>query len=72
VLDDYTTAWKARDAKALAALFAEGRTVVPNACPPATDRAGVEACDAVANFVSSSEQQNRGAVSAVAQFAAHG
>ena len=44
VLDDYTTAWKARDAKALAALFAEGRTVAPNACPPATDRAGVEAC----------------------------
>ena len=44
VLDDYTAAWKARDAKALAALFAEGRTVVPNACPPVTDRAGVEAC----------------------------
>jgi ketosteroid isomerase-like protein len=43
-LDDYTAAWKARDAKALAALFAEGRTVVPNACPPVTDRAGVEAC----------------------------
>lgn len=44
VLDDYTTAWKASDAKALAALFAEGRTVVPNACPPVKDRAGVEAC----------------------------
>jgi hypothetical protein len=44
VLDDYTAAWKARDAKALAALFAEGSTVVPNACPPVTDRAGVEAC----------------------------
>ena len=44
VLDDYTAAWEARDAKALAALFAEGRTVVPNACPPVPDRAGVEAC----------------------------
>jgi len=44
VLDDYTAAWKARDGTALAALFAEGRTVVPNACPPVTDRAGVEAC----------------------------
>lgn len=44
VLDDYTTAWEARDAKALAALFAEGRTVVPNACPPVTSRASVEAC----------------------------
>lgn len=44
VLGDYTAAWEARDAKALAALFAEGRTVVPNACPPVTDRAGVEAC----------------------------
>jgi len=44
VLDDYTAAWIARDAKALAALFAEGRNVVPNACPPVTDRVGVEAC----------------------------
>ena len=44
VLDDYTAAWTARDAKALAALFAEGRTVVPNACPPVSGRAGVEAC----------------------------
>lgn len=44
VLDDYTAAWKARDTKTLAALFAEGRTVVPNACPPVADRAGVEAC----------------------------
>ena len=44
VLDDYSTAWRARDAKALAALFADDRTVVPNACPPAKDRAGIEAC----------------------------
>ena len=44
VLDDYSTAWRARDAKALAALFADDRTVVPNACPPAKNRAEVEAC----------------------------
>jgi len=44
VLDDYTAAWKARDANALATLFAEGRIIVPNACPPVADRAGVEAC----------------------------
>ena len=44
VLDDYSTAWRARDARALAALFADDRTVVPNACPPVKDRAGVEAC----------------------------
>jgi ketosteroid isomerase-like protein len=44
VLDDYSTAWRAKDAKALAALFADDRTVVPNACPPAKDRAGIEAC----------------------------
>ncbi len=44
VLDAYTAAWKARDAKALAALFAEGRTIVPNACPPASSRDEVEAC----------------------------
>jgi ketosteroid isomerase-like protein len=44
VLDDYTTAWKARDAKALAALFPDNQTVVPNACPPATTRAEVEKC----------------------------
>jgi ketosteroid isomerase-like protein len=44
VLDDYTTAWKARDAKALAALFPDNQTVVPNACPPAHTRAEVERC----------------------------
>ena len=44
VLDDYSAAWRAKDAKALAALFADDRTVVPNACPPAKDRAGIEAC----------------------------
>lgn len=44
VLDDYSTAWRAKDARALAALFADDRTVVPNACPPAKDRAGIEAC----------------------------
>ena len=44
VLEDYSTAWRAKDAKALAALFADDRTVVPNACPPANDRAGIEAC----------------------------
>lgn len=44
VLDDYSTAWKARDAKALAALFPDSRTVVPNACAPAHTRAEVEAC----------------------------
>jgi ketosteroid isomerase-like protein len=44
VLDDYSTAWEARDAKALAALFAEGTTVVPNACAPVASRAEVETC----------------------------
>jgi ketosteroid isomerase-like protein len=44
VLDDYTAAWKARDAKALAALFPDNQTVVPNACPPAHSRAEVEKC----------------------------
>jgi ketosteroid isomerase-like protein len=44
VLDDYSTAWRAKDAKALAGLFADDRTVVPNACAPAKDRAGIEAC----------------------------
>jgi uncharacterized protein (TIGR02246 family) len=44
VLDDYSAAWAARDAKALAALFADDRMVVPNACAPAPDRAGIEAC----------------------------
>ncbi len=44
VLDDYTAAWASRDATAIAALFAEGRTVVPNACPPVTGAAEVERC----------------------------
>lgn len=44
VLDDYSSAWRARDAKGLSALFADDRLVVPNACPPAPDRAGVERC----------------------------
>jgi uncharacterized protein (TIGR02246 family) len=44
VLDDYSAAWEARDAKALAALFAGDRMVVPNACAPAPGRAGIEAC----------------------------
>jgi ketosteroid isomerase-like protein len=44
VLDDYTAAWKARDSKALAALFPDNQTVVPNACPPAHTRAEVEKC----------------------------
>ena len=44
VLDDYSSAWRAKDAKALAALFADDRVVVPNACPPAKNRAEIEAC----------------------------
>lgn len=44
VLDDYSAAWEARDSTSLAALFAEGRMVVPNACPPVNSRAGLEAC----------------------------
>lgn len=44
VLDDYSAAWRAKDAKALAALFADDRILVPNACAPAKDRAGIEAC----------------------------
>ena len=44
VLDDYTAAWKARDAKALAALFPDNQTVVPNACEPAHSRDEVEKC----------------------------
>lgn len=44
VLDAYTAAWAARDAAGLAALFAEGRTVVPNACPPATSRVEAGRC----------------------------
>jgi ketosteroid isomerase-like protein len=44
VLTDYETAWRAKDAAALAALFADDRVVVPNACPPVRGRAGVQAC----------------------------
>lgn len=44
VLDEYSAAWRAKDAKALAGLFADGRIVVPNACPPAKNRAEIEAC----------------------------
>src|SRR5262245_7124345 len=44
VLTDYETAWRARDAAALARLFADDRIVVPNACPPVKGRAAVERC----------------------------
>src|SRR5262245_45599009 len=44
VLTDYETAWRARDAAAVARLFADDRIVVPNACPPVKGRAAVERC----------------------------
>jgi ketosteroid isomerase-like protein len=44
VLTDYETAWRGRDAAALARLFADDRVVVPNACPPVKGRAAVERC----------------------------
>jgi ketosteroid isomerase-like protein len=44
VLDDYAAAWEMHDAKAIAALFATDRPVVPNACPPVTGAAAVERC----------------------------
>jgi ketosteroid isomerase-like protein len=44
VLTDYETAWRGRDAAALARLFADDRIVVPNACPPVKGRAAVERC----------------------------
>jgi uncharacterized protein (TIGR02246 family) len=44
VLTDYEAAWRAKDAPALARLFADDRVVVPNACPPVNGRAGVEEC----------------------------
>lgn len=44
VLTDYAAAWEMHDAKGLAALFADDRTVVPNACPPGPGRATVETC----------------------------
>jgi hypothetical protein len=42
VLTDYEGAWSARDAAALARLFADNRVVVPNACPPVKGRAAVQ------------------------------
>lgn len=44
VLADYADAWEMHDAKGLAALFVDDRTVVPNACPPGLGRATVERC----------------------------
>jgi ketosteroid isomerase-like protein len=44
VLTDYETAWRNRDAAALARLFASDRVVVPNACPPVKSRDDVERC----------------------------
>jgi ketosteroid isomerase-like protein len=44
VLTDYETAWRNRDAAALARLFANDRIVVPNACPPVKGREEVERC----------------------------
>jgi ketosteroid isomerase-like protein len=44
VLTDYEAAWSARDAAALARLFADNRVVVPNACPPVKGRAAVQQC----------------------------
>jgi uncharacterized protein (TIGR02246 family) len=44
VLTDYETAWRNRDATALARLFADDRVVVPNACAPVRGRAAVERC----------------------------
>ena len=44
VLTDYETAWQARDAVALARLFADDRVVVPNACPPVRGRDAVQQC----------------------------
>ena len=44
ILADYEAAWRAKDASALARLFADDRVVVPNACPPVKGRAKVEQC----------------------------
>jgi ketosteroid isomerase-like protein len=44
VLTDYEAAWRAKDAAALARLFADDRVVVPNACPPARGRQRVQEC----------------------------
>jgi ketosteroid isomerase-like protein len=42
VLSDYEAAWQARDAAALAALFAEDGFVLPNGAPPVRGRARIE------------------------------
>jgi ketosteroid isomerase-like protein len=42
VLTDYETAWVARDAKALAGLFAEDGYVLPGGRPPVKGRAAIE------------------------------
>ena len=42
VLADYETAWAARDAKALAGLFAEDGFVLPGGRPPVRGRAAIE------------------------------
>jgi len=42
VLVDYETAWAARDAKALSALFAEDGFVLPGGQPPVRGRAAIE------------------------------
>jgi len=44
VLTDYEAAWRAKDAAALARLFADDRVVVPNACPPVRGRQRVQEC----------------------------
>jgi ketosteroid isomerase-like protein len=44
VLTDYEAAWRAKDAAALARLFADDRVVVPNACPPVKGRQRVQEC----------------------------
>jgi len=44
VLTDYENAWRARDASAMAKLFADDRVVVPNACAPVQGRAKVQEC----------------------------
>lgn len=44
VLTDYETAWQAKDAPALAKLFAGDRVTMPNACPAAKERAELEKC----------------------------
>ena len=42
VLTDYETAWRGRDAAALASLFAEDGFVLPNGRPPVRRRAAIE------------------------------